>query len=86
MSLFSITIMLNSQNLVVNFENSNSIQVRQQYLRCNYTKCQLKIMMFFGYVLNFPRVSNFCQFYYRNDREQNKTFTGMCEALWKIYL
>ena len=36
-------------------ENSNSIQVRQQYLRCNYTNIELKIPIFFGYVLNFPR-------------------------------
>ena len=34
-------------------ENSNSIQVRQQYLRCNYTKFQLKIRTVFRYVLNF---------------------------------
>ena len=40
-------------------ENSNSIQVRQQCLRCNYTKIELKVPIFFGYVLNFPRVSNF---------------------------
>ena len=51
-------------------ENSNSIQVRQQCLRCNYTKIELKIPIFFGYVLNFPRVSNFGQVYYRNDRER----------------
>ena len=25
------------------------------------------------------------KFYYRNDRERNGTFTGMCEALWKNY-
>ena len=41
-------------------ENSNSIQVRQQCLRCNYTNIELKIPIFFGYVLNFPRVSIFC--------------------------
>ena len=43
-------------------ENSNSIQVRQQCLRYNYTNIELKIPIFFGYVLNFPRVSNFGQF------------------------
>ena len=26
-----------------------------------------------------------CQFYYRNDREQNGTFTEICEALKKMY-
>ena len=62
-------------------ETSNSMQVRQQCLRCDYTKFELKIPIFFGYVLNFPRVSNFGQFYYRNDRERNVTFTGMCGAL-----
>ena len=40
-------------------ENSNSIQVRQQCLGCNYTKFELTIPIFFGCVLNFPRVSNF---------------------------
>ena len=40
-------------------ENSNSIQVRQQCLSCNYTNIELKIPIFFGYVLSFPRVSNF---------------------------
>ena len=40
-------------------ENSNSIQDRQQFLRCNYTKFELTIPVFFGCVLNFPRVSNF---------------------------
>ena len=38
-------------------ENSYSTQVRQQYLRCNYTKFELKIPIFFGYALNFPRDS-----------------------------
>ena len=61
-------------------ENSNSIQVRQQCLGCNYTQFELTILVFFGCVLNFPRVSNFGQFYYRNDRERNGTFTGMCGA------
>ena len=79
--------MLNSQSLVVYFKNidDSSIQVRQQWIRCNYTNIELKIPIFFGYVLNFPRVSNFDQFYHRNDREQNGTFTGMCGALWKTY-
>ena len=40
-------------------ENSKSTQVRQQYLRCNYTKFQFKILIFLAYVLNFPRVSKF---------------------------
>ena len=70
--------MLNSQSLIVHLkniegtviENFNLTQVRQQYLRCNYKKNQLKIPIFFGYVVNFPRVSK---------------FTGMCGALWKIY-
>ena len=66
-------------------ENSNSIQVRQQCLRYNYTNIELKIPIFFGYVLNFPRVFNFWPIYYRNDREQNGTFTGMCGALWKTF-
>ena len=55
-------------------------------LRCNHTTFQLKIPIFFGRVLNFPRVSTFfCQFYCRNDRERNGTVTGMSEALKKIY-
>ena len=66
-------------------ENSNSIKVRQQCFGCNYTKFELTIPIFFGCVLNFPRVSFFGQFYHRNDREQNGTFTGMCGALWKTY-
>ena len=69
MSLFSIAIMLNSQSLfciaklskVV--ENSNSIQARQQYLRCNNTKFQLKIPIFFGYAKTFPRVSYFFAYF-----------------------
>ena len=91
MSLFPIAIMLNSQILVVNLKiskvvrNSNSTQIRQQYIRCNYTKFQLKILNFVGYVLNFLRVSNICQFYYRNDRERNGTLTGMGGSLWKKY-
>ena len=64
-------------------ENSNSIQFRQQCLSCNYTKIELKIAIFFGYVLDFPRVSDFWPNYYRNDRERNLTFTGMCGALWE---
>ena len=40
-------------------ENSNTIQVSQQCLGCNYTKFELIIPIFFGCVLNFPRVSNF---------------------------
>ena len=62
MSLFSIAIMLKSQSLVVYFknietgENSNSTQVREQYLVCDYAKFQLKIPIFFGYELNFPRL------------------------------
>ena len=34
-------------------ENSNSIKFRQQYLGCNYNKFQLKLQIFFRYVLNF---------------------------------
>ena len=37
-------------------ENSNSNEVRRQYLRCNYTKCQLEISIVFIYVLYFARV------------------------------
>ena len=66
-------------------ENSNSIQVRQQCLRCNYTNIELKIPIFFGYVLNFQEYPIFGQFYYRNDRERNGTFTEMYGALWKAY-
>ena len=66
-------------------ENSNSTQVRQQCLGCDYTKFELIIPNFFGYVLNFPRVSFFGQFYHRNDSERNETFTEMCDALWKKY-
>ena len=36
-------------------ENSDSIQVRQQYLGCNYTKFELTIPNFFGCVLNFSK-------------------------------
>ena len=43
-------------------EISNSIQVRQQYLRCNYTKFQLKIPVLRGYVLKFPREAIFSNF------------------------
>ena len=43
-------------------EKSNSIQVIQQCLRCYYTNIELKIPIFFGYVLNFPRVSNLANF------------------------
>ena len=58
MILFPIAIMLKSHSLVVYLkkisivvENSNSFQVRQQYLRCNYTKFELKIPIFFWYEL-----------------------------------
>ena len=34
-------------------------------------------------IVVFPDHTHY--FYYRNDREQNGTSTGMCEALWKIY-
>ena len=82
LSLMSVfTIMLNFQSLVDYLKKisktnkkSNSTQVRQQYLRCNYAKFQLKI-------LNFQRVPSFCRFYYRNDRGRNDAFTEMCEAL-----
>ena len=37
--------------------------------RCNYTKFQLKIRIDFRYVLYFQRVTVFCQFDYRNNRE-----------------
>ena len=65
MSLFSIAIMLKYQSLVVYLkiskagENSSPAHVRQQYVRCNYTKFQLKIPIFLEYVLNFPRVPKF---------------------------
>ena len=68
MSLFSIAIMINSQSLIVYLkiskvvENSYFTQVRQQYLRCNYTTFNLKIQISFGYVLNFPRVSIVAKF------------------------
>ena len=87
MSPFSIAIILNSQSLIVYLKilkvikNSISTQVGQQYFRCNYTKFQSKIPNFFVYVLNFPRVSKCFQFYDRNVRERNGTFTGVCEAL-----
>ena len=53
-------------------ENSNFIQVRQQCLRCNYTNIELKIPIFFRYVLNFKLkiIQIFGQFFYRNDRER----------------
>ena len=53
MSPFSIAIMLNFQSSV------ESAHVRQQGLRCMITQFQLKIPIFFGYVLNFSGVSNF---------------------------
>ena len=65
--------------------NSNSTQVWQQYLRCNYTKFQLKYRFSLGMCLIFKEYPNFCHFYYRKDREWNGTFTQICEALWKIY-
>ena len=67
--------MLNLQSLVVylkhakNNENSYTTQVRQQYLRCNYTKFKLDVLIVFRHVISFPRVPIFCQFYYRIDRE-----------------
>ena len=59
--------------------NSNSTQATQQYLRRNL-QVPIENADFFGYVQNFPRVSIFFQFYYRNG-----AFTGMSDALWKIY-
>ena len=60
MAPFYMAIMLNSQSLAVFFskislvvENSNSAKDRQQYPRCIFTKLQLKIPIFFGYVYNF---------------------------------
>ena len=78
--------MLNFQSLVdyllklskIN-ENPNSTRVLKQYLRCNYTKFQLKILIVFRKI--FQEYPVFCQFYSRNDREQNGAFTEMCEAL-----
>ena len=61
-------------------ENSNSSQVTQQYLRCNYTKFQLKILNDFYMCLVFRGYQYFCKFYYRNDRE-NGIFAEKCEAL-----
>ena len=40
-------------------EKFNSIQVRQQCLRCNYAKFELKIPLSFGYVLNFSKSIQF---------------------------
>ena len=42
------------KNISKTNKNSNSIQVRIQFLRCNYTKFQSKILIVFRYVLNFP--------------------------------
>ena len=66
-------------------ENSNSIKVGQQCLRCNNTKFTLKMLIFFRNVLIFQEDPIFGQFYYRNDRERNGTLTGMCRDLWKTY-
>ena len=65
-------------------ENSNSIQVRQQWLGCNYTRFELTIPNFFGCVLNFRRVSIFGQFYYRNDRERTGRLLECVELYGKL--
>ena len=68
MSLFSIAIMINSQSLIVYLkiskvvENSYSTQVRQQYLRCNYTTFKLKIQIFFWVCAKFSKSINCCGF------------------------
>ena len=78
MSIFSIGLMLNVQSLVDYLkkimETSNSTQATQQDLRCYNTKFQLRILIFQEYPV-------FCQFYYRNDREGNRAFTEISEAL-----
>ena len=84
MSVFSIGIMLNFQSLVVYFKNiylTIESPNKQWYLRCKYTKFQLKIR----YVLNLQRVPIVLSIYYRNDRERNGRLTEMCEALLKMY-
>ena len=91
MSVFSIGLMSNSQSLVVylkmskTIENSYSTQVRQQYLRCNYTKFKLEIPIVSRYMLNFPKVPIFLLFLLGIEREQNGTFTEISEALWKFH-
>ena len=82
LSFQSYKLLLYVYVLHVNLNQRNKICLNQQHLRCNYAKIQLKKKkIIFWYVLNFPIVTIFWQFYYSNDRERNGTFTEKCDAL-----
>ena len=67
------------------FYTTLTLMIDSYNLRTKYTKFQLKIPIFFGYVKNLPRVSKLLPILLWNDRERNGTFTRMSEALWKIF-
>ena len=64
-----------SLNKDVHFTSLDSTQVRQQLHKVSNRNTDFLVCAYFfqEYI--------FCRFYYRNDREQNGTFTEMCEAL-----
>ena len=47
------------QNHLKQMKTLTQLMWKQQYLRCDYTKFQLKIHIVFRYMLNFPRIPIF---------------------------